>query len=74
MNPKVSFLQIESSKLENAPIVEGQIVFTTDTNKLYRDINGQRINVSGTKTVISSQEPTNLSVGDLWLIETVEDE
>ncbi len=70
MEPNVKFLQTDSSKINDAPIIEGQLVFTTDTHRLYRDINGQRVTISGgSRSVVSKQEPTNLAVGDLWFIE-----
>lgn len=71
MGTQVKFLEIDSSKINLAPVIEGQLVFTTNTHKLYRNINGERVVISngGSRSVISSSPPTDLTVGDLWFIE-----
>lgn len=70
MAEKVSFLQVDSFKMSSAPIKEGQLIFTTDNHKLYRDINGERVPIkSGNTSIISSSKPNNLETGDLWFIE-----
>lgn len=58
------------SQLSNLPIIDGQLIFTTDTNKIYLDMNGARGCYTRTniKTYVSKEQPTATSNGDIWLI------
>lgn len=64
--------KILETQLSSLPIVAGQIIFTTDTKRIYLDVdNNTRIYFEGkvsTKTVASATEPTNLSEGDIWAV------
>ncbi len=66
--------KVLSTQLSSLPIVEGQLVIVTDTQKIYLDSNAGRILISSadTNVVISDTEPTEQNAGDLWLILTEE--
>ncbi len=36
--------KIKENKLNSLPILDGQIIITTDTNKIYVDDNGKKFN------------------------------
>lgn len=60
------------SQVSSLPIVAGQIIFTTDTKRIYLDIDSNtRIYFEGkesSKITVSATEPTNMSSGDIWAI------
>ena len=64
--------KVLSTQLSSLPIVEGQLVIVTDTQKIYLDSNAGRILISSadTNVVISATEPVGQNAGDLWLILT----
>ena len=66
--------KIESSKLSTLPIVDGQLIVTTDTLDIYVDDKQQRVKLTpesagGTTVVVSKTEPQDLPVGGLWFVE-----
>lgn len=68
-NPKVRFIETSSSKLSSLPIVEGTLIFTTDTFQLYRDGADTRYLLTrGNKIEVSSSEPADSLTGDIWMV------
>lgn len=63
--------KITSSQLNSLPIQEGQFIITTDTNKVYVDINNstrKEYAETGTKVYLSETQPSEMNEGDLWLV------
>lgn len=63
--------KILSSQLSSLPIKEGQFIITTDTNKVYIDIDNstrEEYGKSGSKTYLSETEPSDMNEGDLWMV------
>lgn len=74
-NPNVKFIETSSSKLSSLPITEGTLIYTTDTFQLYRDdVIERHLLTKGNNVEISSSEPKDSSVGDIWMILTPSDE
>lgn len=68
-NPKVKFIETSFSKLNSLPITEGTLIYTTDTFQLYRDDTIERhLLTKGNNVEISSSEPIDSLVGDIWMI------
>lgn len=73
---KLSLLEIKQSQLDAAPVVDGQLVFCTDTGNLYRDVGSARMR-AGSDIEIVSELPLApiegkvycLRGGDMWLYE-----
>lgn len=49
----VKFIETTSANLSNLPVVDGQIIFVTDTELMYRDTASKRTSVSGSKTEVA---------------------
>ena len=61
----------KESSLQNLPIEDGQIIFTTDTKKIYVDEAGVRIcyiQEDAMKTYVQNDEPQDAKNGDIWII------
>lgn len=73
---KLSLREIKQSQLDAAPVVDGQLVFCTDTGNLYRDVGSARMR-AGSDIKIVSELPLApiegkvycLRGGDMWLYE-----
>lgn len=73
---KLSLREIKQSQLDAAPVVDGQLVFCTDTGNLYRDVGSARMR-AGSDIEIVSELPLApiegkvycLRDGDMWLYE-----
>lgn len=73
---KLSLREIKQSQLDAAPVVDGQLVFCTDTGNLYRDVGSARMR-AGSDIEIVSELPLApiegkvycLRGGDMWLYE-----
>ena len=73
---KLSLREIKQSQLNAAPVVDGQLVFCTDTGNLYRDVGSARMR-AGSDIEIVSELPLApiegkvycLRDGDMWLYE-----
>lgn len=66
---KVSFVQTASISLSFVPIEDGQLIFTKDTHKLYRDVGSERVLICGGKTfAVSQSQPTDLETNGIWFI------
>lgn len=46
MSAKVKFYSTVASKLADLPVVDGQMIFVTDTKKFYLDTGGLRLEYS----------------------------
>lgn len=49
----VKFIETTSANLSNLPVVNGQIIFVTDTELMYRDTASKRTLVSGSGTEVA---------------------
>ena len=56
---KVDFYRVTNSQLSSLSVRDGQLVFTTDTKKLYLDNNGIRLPIAADSTVSFSQTLTS---------------
>ena len=54
----VKFIETTSANLSNLPVVNGQIIFVTDTELMYRDTASKRTLVSGTEVAMSVSNHT----------------
>ena len=75
----VKHYKILESQLSSLPVSEGQIIYTTDTKKIFLDINNSTreeilrddivtdtdLNTKN-KFVLSETEPEGLLAGDIW--------
>lgn len=73
---KLSLQEIKQSQLSAAPIVDGQLVFCTDTGNLYRDVGEIRVQAGHDIEVVGELPlaPINgkvytLRSGEMWLYE-----
>ena len=62
MANKVMFTETTSAQLDQLPIVNGRLTFTTDTQWLYRDINNARVLISGSPPITAIAQGNTLSI------------
>ena len=72
MENKVSFAKCTHATLVDVPYQEGQIIFVTDTKRLYFDMGEQRVVLradgNGSHFAVSPTPPVDLNTGDMWFI------
>lgn len=56
----VKFIEATSTELDNTPLDDGTFFFTTDTKKLYRDTNSERVLISGGVNITFEDETETL--------------
>ena len=64
---KISLMEITESQLASTPIVNGQIIVTSDTQNIYRDFTNLRIPV-GKDLIICNDLPLAPISGKLYLV------
>lgn len=60
MSAKVKFYSTVASKLADLPVVDGQMIFVTDTKKFYLDMGGLRLGYSDIQILPSESDRTGL--------------
>ena len=58
MSAIVKFYHTKNSKLNEQPIVDGQVIFVHDTKKFYLDMNGVRVGYSDIQVLPSDSDRT----------------
>ena len=61
MSNKIKFFYTSSQRLPLLPVVDGQMIFTIDTNIIYLDINGLRLSYNTIKIFDTEDERQNAS-------------
>ena len=61
------------AQLGQIPVVDGQVIFTTDTNKVYMDDGAERKEYTpevpdASKTFIQKEQPETARQGDVWMV------
>lgn len=62
--------KVLSTQLSSLPVLDGQVIFVTDTQEIYLDSGDGRTLISSKtpNVVMSAEEPEGLSAGDFWLV------
>ena len=61
------------AQLGQIPVADGQVIFTTDTLKIYMDDGAERKEYTpevqeASKTYVQNTEPMDANDGDIWMI------
>lgn len=70
METPIKMYKITEDQASSLDIKDGQLIFTTDTNKIYLDMDGNRecYTRENIKTFVQTDEPQDARDGDVWLV------
>ena len=70
MATPIKMFKTTEKKANSISVQDGQLIFTTDTNKIYLDSDGKRECYihDNIKTYVSKEQPGAAKNGDVWLV------